>query len=72
MLRPDIAALNSNKIGYANGVPASRPLIDPAIRDDPTIYPPDEVRLRLYTISPPDRAFERVRTRAWTRVTTGY
>ncbi|MBV8536316.1 MAG: polyamine ABC transporter substrate-binding protein [Alphaproteobacteria bacterium] len=72
VLRPDIAALNSNKIGYANGVPASRPLIDPAIRDDPTIYPPDEVRLRLYTISPPDRAFERVRTRAWTRVTTGY
>jgi putrescine transport system substrate-binding protein len=72
VLRPDIAALNSNKIGYANGVPASRPLIDPAIRDDPTVYPPDEVRKRLYTISPPDRAYERQRTRAWTRVTTGY
>jgi putrescine transport system substrate-binding protein len=72
VLRPDIAALNSNKIGYANGVPASRPLIDPAIRDDPTIYPPDDVRKRLYTISPPDRAYERLRTRAWTRVTTGH
>jgi putrescine transport system substrate-binding protein len=72
VLRPDIAALNSNKIGYANGVPASRALIDPAIRDDPTIYPPEDVRRRLYTISPPDRAYERLRTRAWTRVTTGY
>ncbi|HTP84298.1 MAG TPA: polyamine ABC transporter substrate-binding protein [Alphaproteobacteria bacterium] len=72
VLRPEIAALNSNKIGYANGVPASRPLIDPAIRDDPTIYPPADVRTRLYTISPPDRAYERLRTRAWTRVTTGY
>lgn len=72
VLRPDIAALNSNKIGYANGVPASRPLIDPAIRDDPTIYPPADVRRRLYTISAPDRAYERLRTRAWTRVTTGY
>jgi putrescine transport system substrate-binding protein len=72
VLRPDIAALNSNKIGYANAVLASRPLIDPAIRDDPTIYPPADVRKRLYTISAPDRAYERLRTRAWTRVTTGY
>ena len=72
VLQPDIAALNTNKIGYANGVPSSRPLVDPAVRDDPTIYPPDEVRKRLYTISPPDRAYERLRTRAWTRVTTGY
>ncbi len=71
-LRPEIAALNSNKIGYANAVPASRPLINPAVRDDPTIYPPDDVRRRLYTLSAPDRAYERLRTRAWTRVTTGH
>jgi len=71
VLRPDIAALNSNFIGYANGVPASKKFLDPAVRDDPTIYPPDELRDRLYTLSPPDRAYERKRTRAWTRVTTG-
>lgn len=71
-LRPDVAALNTNKIGYANAVPASKPLINPAIRDDPTIYPPDDVRKRFYTISAPDRAYERLRTRAWTRITTGY
>jgi putrescine transport system substrate-binding protein len=72
VLRPDIAALNSNFIGYANAVPASRPMIDPAVRDDPGVYPPPELRQRFYTISPPDRAFERLRTRAWTRVTTGH
>jgi len=71
VLRPDIAALNSNFIGYANPVPASRDRLDEAVRDDPTIYPPPEVAQRLYTISPADRAYERLRTRAWTRVTTG-
>jgi putrescine transport system substrate-binding protein len=71
VLRPDIAALNSNFIGYANAVPASKSALDPAVRDDPTIYPPDEIRERFYTVSPPDRAYERKRTRAWTRVTTG-
>ncbi len=72
VLRPDIAALNSNFIGYANAVPASKPMVVPAVRDDPGVYPPDDLRKSFYTISAPDRAFERLRTRAWTRVTTGY
>jgi len=71
VLRPDIAALNSNFIGYANAVPASKSKLEPAVRDDPTVYPPDELRERFYTLTPPDRAYERKRTRAWTRVTTG-
>lgn len=71
VLQPDIAARNTNFIGYANAVPASLKDVAPAIKDDPTIYPPAEVRKRLYTISPADRAYERQRTRAWTRVTTG-
>ncbi len=71
VLRPEIAALNSSFIGYANGVPKSLPMIEPEVRNDPTIYPPDELRRRFYTISAPDRAYERLRTRAWTRITTG-
>lgn len=71
MLQPAVAAANTNFIGYANAVPASLDAIDPAIRNDPTIYPPPEIRARLYTISPADRAYERQRTRAWTRITTG-
>jgi putrescine transport system substrate-binding protein len=71
LLRPEIAALNSNFIGYANAVPGSLPRIEAAVRDDPAVYPPEEVRRRFYTISAPDRAYERLRTRAWTRVTTG-
>jgi putrescine transport system substrate-binding protein len=71
VMQPEIAALNSNFIGYANGVPDSRASLVPAVRDDPTIYPPAEMERRFYTISAPDRAYERLRTRAWTRVTTG-
>lgn len=71
LMRPEIAAANSNFIGYANGNAASLALIDRAIRDDPVIYPSEEVRGRLYTITPANRNFERARTRAWTRITTG-
>jgi putrescine transport system substrate-binding protein len=71
VLRPDVVARNSNFIGYANAVPAALPLLDAGVRNDPTIYPPDELRRRFYTISAPARAYERQRTRAWTRITTG-
>ncbi len=71
VMRPEIAAANTNFIGYANAIPASLAKVDPQIKDDPTVYPPPEVRRRLYTISPADRAYERKRTRAWTRITTG-
>ena len=71
VLRPDVVARNSNFIGYANAVPASLPLLEREVRNDPTIYPPEELRKRFYTISAPQRAYERQRTRAWTRITTG-
>ena len=71
VLRPDVVARNSSFIGYANAVPASLPLLDAGVKSDPTVYPPDELRKRFYTISAPQRAYERQRTRAWTRITTG-
>jgi putrescine transport system substrate-binding protein len=71
VLRPDVVAKNSNAIGYANAVPASLPLLNAEVRDDPTIYPPEELRKRFYTISPADIPYERQRNRAWTRITSG-
>jgi putrescine transport system substrate-binding protein len=41
------------------------------MRSDPTVFMPDEVRARLYTITPAPRDYERARTRAWSRVTSG-
>jgi putrescine transport system substrate-binding protein len=71
LLRPQIAARNSNFIKYANAVLPDLQPLDPAVRSDPGVYPPAEVRARLI----PERArppeFQRLLTRMWTRFKTG-
>lgn len=71
LMRPEVAGRNSNAIFYANPIPASRPFLEPGIRDDPAIYPPAEAMARLF----PDRAappeVRRLRNRIWTRVKSG-
>ena len=71
ILRPEVIAAISNAVSYPNPNAAATALVDPAIRDDPGIYPPEEVRRRLHLDVPAPRAFERARTRAWTRVKSG-
>ena len=71
MLRPDIAAMNAAFVGYPTPVTAARPLVPEPMRSDPTVFMPEEVRARLYTITPANREYERARTRAWSRVTSG-
>lgn len=50
LLRPEVQARNSNFVAYASPLPAAEPLLDEEIRSNPTIYPSDEVRERLYSI----------------------
>jgi putrescine transport system substrate-binding protein len=71
MNRPEIAAKNSNFVQYPNGNLASQKLLDPAVRNDPAIYPAPETMARLYTITPFDEKTQRVVARMWTRVKTG-
>jgi len=71
LLRPDIAAKNTNYLSYANGNLASQKLVAPAILNDRTVYP-DEVTLRsLYTITAHDQKTQRLMNRLWTRIKTG-
>ena len=71
LLRPDIAARNSNLIKYANAVIPSIQPLDAAVVSDPGVYPPPAVRARLI----PERAraadYQRLLTRMWTRFKTG-
>lgn len=71
LLRPAVIAEISNYVQYANGNTASLPLLDAAVRDDPGIYPPPEVRAKLFPnkVTPP--RLDRVATRVWTQVKTG-
>jgi putrescine transport system substrate-binding protein len=71
LLRPAVIAKASNFVAYANANQPSIGLLDPEVRNDPTIYPPPEVFQRLFvtTAKPPELAREV--NRAWTQVTTG-
>ncbi|HEV8019325.1 MAG TPA: polyamine ABC transporter substrate-binding protein [Steroidobacteraceae bacterium] len=71
LLRPDVAARNSNLIKYANTViPDIQPL-DPSVRGDPGVYPPPDVRARLTPEHPRPADYQRLLTRMWTRFKTG-
>src|SRR5712675_2281679 len=63
ILRPDVIADISNSIYYGNDNIASRPLVDPRILEDVTLYPTPEMESRLYKAAEAAAATERIRTR---------
>jgi putrescine transport system substrate-binding protein len=69
--RPEVAAKNSNFLGYANGDVPNPRLIAPAVIEDPTVYPDAATMARLYTISAHDAKTQRLMNRLWTRIKTG-
>jgi putrescine transport system substrate-binding protein len=71
LLKPEVAAKNSNYLSYANGNGASRALIDPQILGDRGIYPDAAMMQRLYTITAHDQKTQRLMNRLWTRIKTG-
>jgi putrescine transport system substrate-binding protein len=70
LLRPDVAAKNTNYVSYANGDVPSQ-LIDKSILDDRTIYPDATAMAKLYTIIAHDQKTQRLINRMWTRIKTG-
>jgi putrescine transport system substrate-binding protein len=71
LMRPDIAARNSNFVSYANGNIMAKPLVEADILNDPGVYPTPEVMKRLFTITSPDDKLQKQVTRLWTKVKTG-
>lgn len=71
IMRPDVIAKASNYIRYANVNAAATPLVDPALRADPGIYPPTEVMGRLFVTTAKSQDSLREMNRQWTRVQTG-
>ena len=71
LLRPEVAARNTNFLGYANSNLASQKFIDPAILNDRTVYPDEPTMQRLYVITARDQKTQRVLNRLWTRIKTG-
>ncbi len=71
LLEPAVIAQISNQVGYANANRAAEALIDERLRDDPAVYPPAEVRQRLFTSAELPDALQRLMTRSWNRVKAG-
>lgn len=71
MLRPEVAAANTNYVAYASGNLSAKEFVDPEILADPGVYPSDETMARLFTNTAYDDRTQRVVTRHWTRIKTG-
>ncbi|MES2817517.1 MAG: polyamine ABC transporter substrate-binding protein [Pseudomonadota bacterium] len=71
LLRPDVMASITNEVQFPNGNTAATPLVDEAIRNDPGIYPSDEVMAKLYAFSDLPAGVQRTMTRSWTKIKSG-
>ena len=71
MLRPEVAAANTNFVAYASGNLAAKPFIRPEILNNPGVYPDEATFKRLFTNTAYDERSQRTVTRLWTRVKTG-
>jgi len=70
LLRPEVIAAISNETRYAAANARAVPLVVPEVRNDPAVYPPDELRLTLREGRLHSPKEERARSRLWSRVKT--
>lgn len=71
LLTPRVIADRTNAIGFANAVPASTALLDPAIAADTAIYPTPEEKRRLFLPREPTPEENRSIIRLWQKFKTG-
>ena len=70
LLQPDVMAAITNQVRYPNAVPASLPMVNADVRDDPNVFP-DTSSPRFFTVRAPSQAADRLRTRMWARFKAG-
>jgi putrescine transport system substrate-binding protein len=71
ILEPQVIAAITNDIHYGNDNLAARPFVQSDILADPAVYPPPELRARLYLPAELGQDYDRLRTRVWTHIKTG-
>jgi putrescine transport system substrate-binding protein len=71
MMTPQVIADVSNYKRYANANAASQPLLLPAVKDDPAIFPPPEQRKMLAVQLADSPEQTRAITRVWQKFKTG-
>ncbi len=71
MMRPEVAAEDTNFTWYASANADAVPLIDPAVTGNKASYPSDDQVANMYTMKVVPPKTKRVRTRTWTNFQTG-
>jgi putrescine transport system substrate-binding protein len=71
MLRADVAAANTNYVFYASGNKAALEFIDPAVKDDPAIYPTAEISAKLFNLKAHSPDYDETLTETWQRIKAG-
>lgn len=71
MMEPAVIAAVSNQVAFANGNAAALALVSDEVKNDPSVYPTDEVRKKLHPHLAESSEYSRELNRAWTRVRTG-
>jgi putrescine transport system substrate-binding protein len=71
LMKPEVAAANSDFVYYANANAAATALLEEELRNNPGVYPTPEVKARLQPNLTKSADFTRLLNRAWTRFTTG-
>ena len=71
MMRPEVAANDSNFTWYATANKDAVPMIDPAVTGSRAAFPSEEDVAKMYPGVPLPLKIERVRTRTWTNFKSG-
>jgi len=71
LMTPEVAARNTNYVNYANANAASMQFISDEVKANQSIYPSEEVKLKLQPDLAETPEFTRQLTRTWTRFKTG-
>jgi len=71
MMRPEVAAADSNFTWYASANADAMPMIDEAVTGSTAAYPTEEQVKQMYSLAVVPPKIERVRTRTWTNFKAG-
>ena len=70
-LRPQIMADTANAVNGRSGNRAAAEFVRPELKANPQIYPTPEVEKMLFSGAVSSRGYDRLRSRAWTRIRSG-
>jgi putrescine transport system substrate-binding protein len=71
MLRPEVIAAVTNTVNYANGNAQAAQYVSKEVLEDPGVYPPQEIKVKLVPDLADTEETTRIMTRGWQKFTTG-